>query len=53
MAIIVVNLFKPASIPFWLEKSWEDPPIEAKPSPFGECNKIKTINKVAVIICKY
>ena len=39
-AIIVVNLFKPDSAPFWLEKIWDAPPIAAIPSPFGECKAL-------------
>ena len=46
-----VNLFNPFSALFCEENNCEAPPIPAMPSPLGECNKINTISKNAVIIC--
>ena len=46
-----VTLFKPFSVDFCEEKSWLAAPIEAIPSPFGECNNTKITLKTALIIC--
>lgn len=46
-----VILFRPFSVDFWDEKSWLAAPIEAMPSPLGECIKTRSIVKTAEIIC--
>lgn len=51
IATMAVSLFSPFSIPFLLEKSWEEPPREASPSPFGEWSNINIISNIAEIIC--
>jgi hypothetical protein len=50
-AHVVVTLLRPASAPFWLENNWEAPPIEAIPSPLGECTSISNVKSAPVTIC--
>ena len=47
-----VTLFRPFSVDFCEANNWLAAPIEARPSPFGECNNTKITEKIAEIICR-
>ena len=46
-----VTLFKPFSVDFCDANSWLAAPIDAIPSPFGECNSTKITLNIPLIIC--
>ena len=46
-----VTLFNPFSVDFCDENNWLAAPIDAIPSPFGECNNTSKMAKIAETIC--
>ena len=45
-----VTLFKPFSVDFCEANSWLAAPMDAMPSPFGECKSTKIMLNIPLII---